>query len=64
MYSKRITVKFDYIEASCDKERVRRKFMVSKNHYVHPLQFPLMLAYAVTIHKCQGLSLECVIVDL
>ena len=27
-------------------------------------QFPLILAYAVTIHKCQGLSLDCAIVDL
>ena len=26
--------------------------------------FPLILAYAVTIHKCQGLSLDCAIVDL
>ena len=27
-------------------------------------QFPVTVAYAVTIHKCQGLSLDCVIVDL
>ena len=27
-------------------------------------QFPLILAYAVTIHKCQGLSLDCAIIDL
>ena len=38
--------------------------MVLKNYYVHRTQFPLILAYAVTIHKCQGLSLDCAIVDL
>ena len=27
-------------------------------------QCPLILAYAVTIHKCQVLSLDCAIVDL
>ena len=30
---------------------------------MHRTQFPLILAYAV-IHKCQGLSLDCAIVDL
>uniref|UniRef100_A0A1X7TXH3 ATP-dependent DNA helicase n=1 Tax=Amphimedon queenslandica TaxID=400682 RepID=A0A1X7TXH3_AMPQE len=27
-------------------------------------QFPLILAFAVTIHKCQGLSLDNAIIDL
>ena len=37
--------------------------MVMKKYYVYREQFPL-IAYAVTIHKCQGLSLDCSIVDL
>ena len=35
-----------------------------KKFYVHRQQFPLILAYAVTIHKCQGLSLDSAIIDL
>ena len=35
-----------------------------KNFYVYRKQFPLILAYTVTIHKCQGLSLDCAIFDL
>ena len=38
--------------------------MLMKAFYVHRKQFPLILAYAVTIHKCQGLSLNSAIVDL
>ena len=38
--------------------------MIMKNLYVYRKQYPLILAYAVTIHKCQGLSLDCAIVDL
>ena len=37
--------------------------MVMKIFYVYREQFPIILAYAVTIHKC-GLSLCCAIVDL
>ena len=45
-------------------ERVRSRFQILRRFYVYRKQFPLILAFAVTIHKCQGLSLHCAIVDL
>ena len=59
-----ITIQFDGIRAPCDIERVKSKFMVLKKIYVHRKQFPLILAFAVTVHKCQGLSLDCAMMDL
>ena len=59
--SSRVTVKFDNIEEPYD---VKSRFCVLKNFYIHRQQFPLILAYAVTIHKSQGLSLDCAIIDL
>ena len=58
-----ISIKFDYANDPYDIERVKSAFMVMKNYYVYRIQFPLM-AYAVAIHNCQGLSLDCAIIDL
>ena len=49
-----ITVKFDHIAEPYCVERVKSKFMLMKTFYVYQKQFPLILAYAVTIHKCKG----------
>ena len=35
-----------------------------KNMYIHRKKYPLILAFAITIHKCQGLSLDTAIIDL
>ena len=32
--------------------------------YIYRVQFPLILANAVTIHQCKGLSLDCAMMDL
>uniref|UniRef100_A0A1X7V246 ATP-dependent DNA helicase n=1 Tax=Amphimedon queenslandica TaxID=400682 RepID=A0A1X7V246_AMPQE len=38
--------------------------MLSKNLYIHRKQLPFILSYAITIHKCQGLSQDTAIIDL
>ena len=57
-------VKFDHLVDPYPVERVKSEFMLMRSFYVYRKQFPLILAYAVTIHKCQGLSLNSAIIDL
>ena len=59
-----IHVKFDNIQNVYQVPKVKIRFVVMNKIYVHRMQFPLILAFAVTIHKCQGLSLNCAIMDL
>ena len=59
-----VTIKFDHNGQTTKIAKVKSKFQVMKTFYVFRKQFPLILAYAVTIHKCQGLSLDCAIIDL
>ena len=50
-----ISVQFEY---TYDVERDKSKFMIMN------VQFPLILAFAITVHKCQGLSLDCAVMGL
>ena len=59
-----ISVHFDNMSHVYDVEKVKCKFMVMQNIFVFRKQFPLILAFAVTIHKCQGLSLDCAMMYL
>ena len=60
-----IQVTFDHTPKLQFKiEHVRSRFQILRHFYVYRKQFLLILAFAVTIHKCQGLSLDCAIVDL
>ena len=59
-----IEVKFDHMKDAVSVKKVKSRFLVMKRLYVSREQFPLILAHAITIHKCQGISLNCAMVDL
>jgi hypothetical protein len=58
-----VIVKFENIEHPVPIRRESFSFEVLRAVYYTRKQFPLMLAFAITVHKAQGLSLECAIVD-
>ncbi len=59
----KINIKFDHIEKNIDVERITADYEHVKNVYVSRSQFPIGLAWAIIIHKCQGLSLDAVMID-
>ena len=60
----RVSVQFDHMTDPYDVAKVKSKFILNKNFCIYRMQFPLTLAFAITIHKCQGLSLNSAIINL
>ena len=44
--------------------RVKSKFQILEKPYVIRQQFPITIAYSITLHKSQGLTLRNVVVDI
>ena len=59
-----IVIQFDGITDPVEIAREKSKIRIFEHAYLYREQFPLMCAFAMTIHKSQGLSLKCVMADL
>ena len=58
-----VEIQFNKVPGTVKIERESASFEVLKGIFYTRKQFPLMLAFAITVHKCQGLSLHSAIVD-
>ena len=59
-----VKTKFKTVERPVDIQRESYSFEVVKSDYYTRRQFPIMLAFAITVHNAQGLSLRSAIVDI
>lgn len=58
----KLRIRFD--SGEFDIERVTAKFQLFANIFVFRKQFLICLAYGITIHKSQGLTLDTCVVDI
>lgn len=57
-------IKIRFRQQDYELERIEVKFEVYTNVYVIRSQFPITLAYGITIHKSQSLSLDSALLDI
>lgn len=58
----KLTIQFE--ENEYEIERIESKFQLNLNVFILRKQFPICLAYAITIHKSQGLTVSSGVVDI
>ena len=59
-----IKIQFENFERPIDIYRESFSFEVVKSVYYTRKQFPIILAFSISVHKAQGLSLQSAIVDI
>ena len=59
-----IKIRFNNLSEDVAIKPVRRKVQIFPGAFLHREQFPLCLSYAMTVHKSQGLTLQCALIDL
>ena len=59
-----IIINFDQIPGKTIVDRISADFEKQRNFYVTRSQFPITLAWALTVHKSQGLSIKHLMIDL
>ena len=64
MTANSVAVSFDGELATLEKHSFEPSLDPSLKTKEKRLQIPLILAYGLTIHKCQGLTIEKVIIDM
>lgn len=59
-----VAINVQFNSKTCRIEPVVSKFEILSKVYVYRKQFPFSLAYGITIHKSQGLSLTSCLIDI
>lgn len=59
-----IKIKITVRQREFEIDRVKGKLGVFPGAFIYRNQFPISLTYGITIHKSQGMSLECCIADI